>query len=478
MNQLKQGKLRFWSILAFAVGDINGGGAFNIINLFYAYFLTDAVRLDPAMAAPIFLIGTILDACADPVMGYISDHTKGRLGRRRPYIFAGVPAVILSMLFLWYSPPVESEISRFLIALLAYSVFCLVQTLIMIPYSCLGEELTSDYHERTRINAVRITMYILASLVCAIVPEMIIDSFGDDVQKGYLAMGAVFGGIFAIGLLITALFSREHMECRQNKIDFDFKSIIKDPLAVKSYRYYMVMSLITYLSMDIVLSVFVYAVTYYLKRPLELPVILGALFLSQIAALPFYTWLGRFGKSKVYMAGAFIWILGSLAFFSVGPETPQAMVVLITVIMGIGMSGLELTPHTMSGDVADVGELYYGDRREGIFVGLNTFIRKLALAIASSLLMVALSAAGYLKPVAQVVNGRLTSIAQIQPDSAILAMRIVLSFAPVLFLLVGIAFALRYKITPAVHQRLVAFLEKRRMGLLDEAEEKALKELL
>lgn len=479
MSKRKPGKLSFGSILAFAVGDINGGGAFNIINLFYAYFLTDAVRLDPALAAPIFLIGTIFDAFTDPIMGYISDHTKCRMGRRRPYILAGVPAVFLAMLFLWYSPPFESQISRFLMALLAYNVFSLVQTMITVPYSCLAEELTTEYHERTKLNAVRITIAILATLLCAVVPEMIIELFGDNIRMGYLAMAAFFGGLFSLGLLITVLFTREHKEFQQVNVKLNIKSLFAQPLSIKSYRYYITMSLVSYLSMDIVLSVFIYMVTYYLNRPHDLPILLGTMFLAQIAALPFYTWLsGHIGKSGIYITGAFIWIMGSHAIFTIGPHSSQLVILAIVFIIGFGMSGPELTPHTMSGDVADVGELFFGDRREGIFVGTNTFIRKIALAISSALLMVVLSVAGYLKPLEQVVDGNLKNIERVQPESAILAIRVVLSFVPMSLLALGIVFAFRYKITYNIHQRLLKLLQGRRNGSCDESEEQALKELL
>jgi len=91
-------KVPFITKFFFGFGDVYGGGVFNIINFFYAIFLTDVVKIPPVYASTIFFVGKIWDAITDPIMGYISDRTKSRWGRRRPYFLFGVPFIFLSLI--------------------------------------------------------------------------------------------------------------------------------------------------------------------------------------------------------------------------------------------------------------------------------------------------------------------------------------------------------------------------------------------
>jgi oligogalacturonide transporter len=80
-------KISKGEILIFASGDIFGGGAQLIISFYYLIFLTDIVKIRPALAGAIILLSKIWDAVSDPLMGLITDNTKTRWGRRKPYFF-------------------------------------------------------------------------------------------------------------------------------------------------------------------------------------------------------------------------------------------------------------------------------------------------------------------------------------------------------------------------------------------------------
>ena len=113
-------KLKFSTKLSFAMGDIYAGGFFNIINFFYAIFLTDVVRISPVWAGVIFTASKIWDAITDPLMGAISDRTKSRFGRRRPYFLMGIPLIFLSFAMMWYPLSSGSEISKVIFYGFAY----------------------------------------------------------------------------------------------------------------------------------------------------------------------------------------------------------------------------------------------------------------------------------------------------------------------------------------------------------------------
>src|SRR5690606_7506714 len=142
--------------LIYGSGDLFGGGAYNIINFYYLIFLTDVAHVRPALAGIIVLASRIWDAVSDPLMGSITDRTRSRFGRRRPYFLAGSVLIFLAFALHWYAPAFASETARFAYALFSYIFFATVFTLVMVPYSARPAEITLDYHERTRLNSVRL----------------------------------------------------------------------------------------------------------------------------------------------------------------------------------------------------------------------------------------------------------------------------------------------------------------------------------
>ena len=108
-----KGELSLWNKIAFGMGDIYGGGSMIIVGIYYLYFLTDVVGLSPALAGTVLLISKIWDAVNDPLMGVITDRTRTRYGRRRPFLLAGIAFIFLSYFMLWYPVSYQSEVARF-----------------------------------------------------------------------------------------------------------------------------------------------------------------------------------------------------------------------------------------------------------------------------------------------------------------------------------------------------------------------------
>src|SRR5512147_894200 len=140
-------KLTFWQKLGYGVGDFYGGGAGTLISFFYLVFLTDVVRISPGLAGVVILVSKIYDAITDPFEGVISDHTRTKLGRRRPYLLAGIPLVFLSFLMMFYPVSLENETARFALVIAAYLFFSTVVSIVTLNYSALQAELTLDYNE-------------------------------------------------------------------------------------------------------------------------------------------------------------------------------------------------------------------------------------------------------------------------------------------------------------------------------------------
>ncbi|QAV32928.1 oligogalacturonide transporter [Fervidobacterium changbaicum] len=465
-NENGKEKVPFITKFFFGFGDVYGGGVFNIINFFYAIFLTDVVKIPPAYASIIFLVGKIWDAVTDPIMGYISDRTKSRWGRRRPYFLFGVPFIFLSFVMVWYPVSFESTFARFLYALFSYMFLNTVVTMVLIPYTAMSAEITLDYNERTAINSLRLTFSLLSSLLCAVLPMMIVKSAGDP-RKGYLTMSIIFGTFFALPYLGVFAFTKEK-NFKPATTKLNFKELIIEPLKIKTFRLYLGMFLFAYLAIDTVSVIFPYYMKYYIGKPYFVSAVLGVLLITEIIFVPVYAMIAR-KKSKnfAYIVGALVWMVGATLTFFFRPEWPSRMLLAVAALIGAGVSAVAVMPHTILGDVTDVAELKFGERREGNISSMATFLRKVASALVQAVILLILGLVGY-------VNPKGNEIPQ-QPESVILAIRLIVFVGPILLLLVGLYSALKYPLRPEVHKTLVKLLEAKRQG--EDVDKHVLKEL-
>ena len=119
-DRMKQQGLK--NKLAFASADIFGGGSFNIVNFLYSYFLVVTVGISPFWAGFIMLFARLWDAITDPIMGYLSDKTQSRFGKRRIYLIVSSPLVLLSMYFLFFPYDFSETFLKVMVVLLSYLV--------------------------------------------------------------------------------------------------------------------------------------------------------------------------------------------------------------------------------------------------------------------------------------------------------------------------------------------------------------------
>ena len=139
----------------FASGDLFGGGAQVIINFYFLIFLTDVVKIRPSLAGIVIMVAQVWDAISDPMMGMITDRTRTRWGRRRPY-FNRFLWYNSKLLLIWYPISNDSELVRFFYMLFSYLLYKTVSTIVMVPYSAMSSEISIEFKERTLINGTRL----------------------------------------------------------------------------------------------------------------------------------------------------------------------------------------------------------------------------------------------------------------------------------------------------------------------------------
>ena len=242
-------KHRLRDKLFFAAADIFGGGSFNIVNFLYAPFLALTVRVDPFGIAFVTIFARLWDAFTDPVMGFISDRTKSRFGKRRVYLIFVSPFILVSFFLLFFPYQIDSAFLRVVSVLLSYLLFTTVQTMVMIPYYSLSSEVASDYKMRASYNSYRLGFSIFASILCVAIPGMMVKMFETE-AIGYQMMALSFGLLFTISVLITGLFGKEEITSKPATEKFSFIALAK-PLKLRPFKQYLGMFLVLQMSMAI-----------------------------------------------------------------------------------------------------------------------------------------------------------------------------------------------------------------------------------
>lgn len=461
-------KLSFWRKFGYGLGDIYGGGAGTLISFFYLVFLTDVVSLRPGLAGTVILISKLYDALTDPFEGVISDRTRTRLGRRRPYLIAGVLLVFLSFFAMFYPVAFESETGRFAFVVATYLFYSTIVSIVMLNYNALQAEMTLDYNERTALTSFRIFFSTVSSIVCALFPLEIVKAFAD-VRTGWMVMGLVFGLFFALPLIATVVAARERAEFQRKPQPFNWRQAFIDPFKVRTFVYILVMYATAFVAFDATSSIVVYYVKSYLGRGSEVNFVVGGLLVAQVVSLPFYQWLSqRTSKSTSYIAGAGLFVVVMFFSFLITPGAPSFALYIFAALVGLGSGGVVLMVYAIFPDIPDVDELQSGERREGIYSALTTFSRKFSSALAVFLVAQVLEIAGYIPPVMEA--GKL--IEQPQNAAFLLALRLVFVLIPVAFVSAGIILAARFPLAPAIYARLEKLLAAQRAGEPVDAAEK------
>ena len=445
----------------FGLGDLMGGGAQVAVAFFYLRFLTDVVQIPPLLAGTVVLISKIWDAVSDPLMGVISDNTRSKWGRRKPFFFIGFFLFLIAYVLLWMPVGFESATAKFIYVLITYLYFSTVYTLLWVPYTSMSSEISTDYKERNNINGLRIFFSQLSSLISAVLPLMIVNSF-EDIRAGWIAMAVAFAFFYGIPFMLMFFFTHERVPMGKTKSAFSWTTFFQ-PFQIKTFRLLVFIYLFAYITMDVVSTILQYYMYYFVNRKDETDFVIGTLLITQIVFIPLVVFLSnKHGKAVIYKYSILIWLLGTVLLAVFQASWPVWAIYVIVAVVGAGVSGGVVLPWAMFPDVTDVGELKFGYRTAGSFGGVMTFLRKFSSAIGIFLVGAALQLAGYIKPVKEMVNGKLTETLQEQPESVITALKLIVLVFPLILLIPAFFVASKYPLTSILHGKLRKHLEYKR----------------
>lgn len=416
----------------YGIGDTGFSLSLTIVGAFFAIFLTDVVGLSPGIAAVAIFIGRSWDYINDPLIGHISDRTRTRWGRRRPFLLFGALPFAIAFTLMWWRPPLSGELALAGYYAFVYVLFDAAATFVYMPYFALTPELTSDYDERTSLTTYRMFFSIFASLVAFIVPLMIIGSFSPHNAQRVLIMGAGFGVASALPLLLVFFSTRERKEYQaleQPRLRDSLKAAWNNRPFVFSAAIF----LLTWVSVDILQATLLYFIKYVVQREANSDLVMATIFVTAILVLPFWDWASRkWNKRLAYMAGIAFWAVVQLLLINLTASSSLLIILFLCMLAGIGVSAAHVLPWSMIPDAVEWDEWQTGERHEGIFYSLVTLMQKIASSLAIPLVLLVLEFTGYVPNASQ------------QPTQAVLGIRLVVGPIPAALLCAGIVFAALY----------------------------------
>jgi GPH family glycoside/pentoside/hexuronide:cation symporter len=434
----------------YGAGDMGFSLTSTIIDAYFAIFLLDVVGIPAKIAAVAIFIGRTWDYVNDPLIGHISDRTRTRWGRRRPFLLFGALPFALVFAMLWWHPPIEGAIPLAIYYAVAYVLFDAAATFVYMPYFALTPELTPDYDERTSLTTTRMFFSILGSLVAFTVPLMIVGGFNPQNANRVWLMGAAFGLASALPLLLVFFGTHERPEFMQQ----EQPSLKQSALAAwgnRPFIFGLMIYLFTWVSISILSTILLFFIKYVVQREAQSDLIMATIFVVAILVLPFWEWVSRrLNKRKAYMAGIAFWAVVQLVMVTLNPGSSLTLLLSLCVLAGIGISAAHVLPWSIIPDAIEWGELKTGERHEGIFYSLITLAQKIATSIAIPLTLLVLDKAGYI------------ANSPTQPLSAVNGIRIVTGPIPAVLLCLGILFAAIYPLEREGYTEIVKELETQR----------------
>ncbi len=382
----------------------------------FMFFLLTAFGMDPFLAGLLGGLPRIYDAITDPIMGYISDNTKSRWGRRRPYIFIGAISAGLLFIVLWQLNPENSQTFNFWYFLIFSLIYLTGNTIFSTPLIGLGYEMTSDYNERTRLMGFSQTLGQVAWMIVPWFWVIIANpNLFENQAEGVRTLSFYVGGACILLGIMPAFFCKEidqkNLTNREDltikNIAKNFKGLIKSMVQVFKNKSFVKLCAATFLvfnGFQLVASFSYFIIVFYMfKGDYGLAGTWPAWF-STVSALgtailiiPIVTFMSnKLGKRKAFIISTLISIVGyALKWWGFNPEEPFLMFMPLP-LMVFGIGGLFTLMMSMTADVCDLDELNNGmPRKEGTFGAIYWWMVKLGQGLAMVLGGLVLKTVGF-----------------------------------------------------------------------------------
>ena len=433
------------TLLSWGPPVIGLSAALFFVQFFFMKFATDVLLIEPVVVGLLFAGGRLWDAFSDPLVGTLSDRTRTRLGRRRPWMFAAVPLLVLFVWMAWVPPGSLSDAELVVWVACALFGFYTAFTFYMIPHLSLGAELTPNHHDRTRVFGVQSAAFNGGMIFAFGAMQFIMTSSDQRASTQWVAVALC--AFMLLVLLIPPVRVRERAEYQgrgaQSPLNA-MRDVFRNPDAVRLLMVQFVMMV----GISVVGLLSPYLVQYVLKRP-DMVGPLPALFLAfTLGSIPVWIRISaRLGKRDTWVTALVIAGVGFGLMFFAG-EGDVLLLACLLPIAGVGAGCGGIVAPSMLADVIDGDELETGERKEGAYNAAFGLVIKIANAFMILLTSFVLQALDFQPNVEQ-------------SDAVKVGLRVLYGILPFVMFLVA-AFVLRgFQLNEAEHARIRAALDAR-----------------
>jgi glycoside/pentoside/hexuronide:cation symporter, GPH family len=416
-------------------------------------FYADVVAVPLGYLAIAIALARSLDAMSDPTVGWLSDHTRTRLGRRRPYLLVGPPLCGIAFYLMLSPPAAMPQLSAAVWFGATFILFFIFHTIYVLPHYALGAELTLDYNERSSLFSVRESFTILGTIVASAAPGLMTAGLGWSERRVYSFVGVVFA------ILLTSLYWLLAWRVRERP---QFATRESNPLVPgvrralrnRPFRILLASYIVSSITGAIPATLLPFFNAYVIEArnpAVWLSIELVGYFGTGALCLPMWVAISRrFGKLNAWLLSFLMGITGGGAMFFLGKGQTVWLLILICWAGASFGAGLFLPP-SMQADVIDYDELYTGKRREGQYTAFWSILPKFVAIPSAALPLAILGEIGYIPNA-------------VQSPEVIFAIRVIFALMPAVAAVLSFIIAWRFPITEKIHRDILLGIDLHNRG--------------
>ena len=451
--------------LGYAAASLPDAGTYLLVSTYFLFFLTTVVGVDPAIAGTVTAIGTFADAVLSPVVGYVSDNTRSKYGRRIPFIFMSAFPMTIALSLIYATVDVSSAagiIYYILMSILFWGSF----SVFFIPYLALGAELTTDYNGRTVLRSYAYVFNLLGTIVGMAMPPFLVERFvkgGIPANSAWQIVAIIISIVAFVCIMITCLTTKGKSvvkinEQKRERLGF-IRSVKKmlteyvEILKLKPVRILLGASIINLIAFTVHLSDRIYFYTFNLGLS-GTAIALLMIFMTTMGLIyaPIILKLAsRFDKRKILISCTCITalLIGSMRF--IGIESVLAVCIFSAMFSISNTSYWQLMPATFY-DICEFDELLNKKRREGILLSVYSISESVSTALALQMFGLILKFSGF--------DGE----SQVQSENALFWLSNSFSIIPAVLMLITVIFLVRFPINKEVFDEIKKQLDTGKNG--------------
>ena len=426
--------------LGWASGTLGTVTLLYLVNFFLLFFLTDVLGVGAAAAGLILFSVRLYDMATDPIVGALSDRTRSRWGRRRPWMLVGALLSAASCVLIFAVPEWAIQ-SGYLALYLGAALVCYFTgyTFFNVPYLAMPAEMSPDYQERTSIMSYRVFFVAVAGIVATAGAPVLVEALGSG-RAGFRGMAWIMAGVIFTAMIVAVYMTGGVHRTRRQGPSLPFSAAWRTIVANRPFLLLIGIKLLQLFALACSSAGLLFFVKYVLQRGTSTAGLVGLLAnTASILALPLWMRVAKLApKHIVYALATVGQILLTMSWLLASADEPAAVLWVRALLLGTFAAGIILMGQSLLPDVIEHDHRLSGVRREGLLAAMYSFVEKTSFAVSPLVIGPFLAYMGYQASAGATIQ---------QSDSAVTAIYIVLGVMPPAAYLLSIPLLLSYKLT-------------------------------